>query len=247
MPRTKVPKKASDKLSEEEFKKNFKEYRQLAVNMKNALEAQMQNEIRTIENEFEVLRHTYKNILHIPLGQLMNKDFPKEMNSLEATAKSVLDSTNQCHRSRRSRSLGNDEGKHGTTNRRITRSLSRPKLKPNTPMSKYKTPTQQRKLNTFGTVTPKIKPNAPQIILRRPNMGETAISLQGSPLMVNQVCVDQQANLNIPLDDGRIFTIQPQRGLRISQIPNIDTDMMSQLQALRENLNKICHLPLRRE
>lgn len=86
-----------------------------------------------------------------------------------------------------------------------------------------------------------VKPNTPQVILRRPKEGEMAISMQGSPLMVNTI-VSREANVNIPLEDGRTISIQPQHGLRMSQLPNIDLSIRRQIEVLRDNLIKVCEL-----
>jgi borealin len=51
---------------------------------------------------------------------------------------------------------------------------------------------------------------------------------------------DNVANINIPLDDGRLLSIQPEKGLRISQIPQLDAETKRQLETLRDNLNKVC-------
>lgn len=87
-----------------------------------------------------------------------------------------------------------------------------------------------------------MKPNTPQVLLRRPKQGEVALSLQGSPLLTGSVMTDNVANINIPLDDGRLLSIQPQKGLRISQIPQLDVETKRQLETLRDNLNKVCAL-----
>lgn len=87
-----------------------------------------------------------------------------------------------------------------------------------------------------------MKPNTPQVVLRRPKQGEMAVSMQGSPLLVSGVVNDNVANVNIPLADGRMISIQPQRGLRPSQLPSFDLDTRRQIEALRDNLNKVCAL-----
>lgn len=87
-----------------------------------------------------------------------------------------------------------------------------------------------------------MKPNTPQVLLRRPKVGEVALSLQGSPLLTGNVMTDNVANINIPLDDGRLLSIQPQRGLRLSQLPTLDLETRRQLETLRDNLNKVCAL-----
>ncbi|XP_018576837.1 uncharacterized protein LOC108915323 isoform X2 [Anoplophora glabripennis] len=128
-----------------------------------------------------------------------------------------------------------------TQSTRKTRSLSRTNtLKPSATTS-YKTPMNKvTPPNTYGVVTPKCKPNTPQILLRRPKNGEVALSMQGSPLYTASVVTENMANINIPLLDGRLLTLQPQRGLRVSQIPQFDPETLRQLETLRENLSKVC-------
>lgn len=87
-----------------------------------------------------------------------------------------------------------------------------------------------------------MKPNTPQIILRRPKQGEVAVSMQGSPLLVSGVGMESTASVNIPLSDGRIMTVQPQRGLRESEVPSFDTSVQEQIQLLQENLKRMCEV-----
>lgn len=85
-----------------------------------------------------------------------------------------------------------------------------------------------------------MKPNTPQVLLRRPKAGEVAVSMQGSPLLVSGVISDDVPNVNIPLADGTTISIQPQRGLRPSLLPPLDLHTRKQIEALRDNLNKMC-------
>lgn len=64
--------------------------------------------------------------------------------------------------------------------------------------------------------------------------------MQGSPLLVTTSVEGNRANVNIPLPNGQIMALQPERGLRFSQLPTLDSDTQRQLEALRENLNKVC-------
>lgn len=68
-------------------------------------------------------------------------------------------------------------------------------------------------------------------------MGEVAVSMQGSPILTLPVMTEKEANINIPLVDGTLLSLQPQRGLRKSQIPDLDPEVKRQLAMLRENLN----------
>lgn len=75
------------------------------------------------------------------------------------------------------------------------------------------------------------------VLLRRPKTGEVAISMQGSPLLIAPPMPDETANINIPLVDGTVLTLQAQNGLRRSQIPDLDPTVKRQLEKLRANLD----------
>ncbi|GJQ79867.1 putative cell division cycle-associated protein 8 [Trypoxylus dichotomus] len=180
----------------------------------------------------------------------------------------ILELTNavrsvKANRTKRSVSAADDEGYHtsencensGGTQRSRTRSKQSKVVRPSRSLSRSKEPKSQLPFNSFktpqnkapktdyGFVTPKVKPNTPQVILRRPKEGEMAISMQGSPLMVNTI-VSREANVNIPLEDGRTISIQPQHGLRMSQLPAIDSSIRRQIEVLRDNLIKTIHLDM---
>ncbi|XP_044745050.1 borealin isoform X2 [Coccinella septempunctata] len=120
---------------------------------------------------------------------------------------------------------------------RKSRSVSRASTR-----SRFKTPLNNKKLENFGMVTPKMKPNTPSVVLRRPGQGEIAISLRGSPLMTTAMVSETTANVNIPLADGRMINIQPMKGLRASEIPELDPEIQKQLRTLRDNLDKVCQM-----
>ncbi|GLV36375.1 borealin-related [Carabus blaptoides fortunei] len=148
-------------------------------------------------------------------------------------------------RARRNRS--NQRSAKDKSTVRSSRSLSRSNVPKNVtiqlPKNARDTP-QERRMPpaTYGFVTPKVKPNTPLAYLRHPKQGEMAISMQGSPLLVSSVTSETCANVNIPLGDGRILSLQPNRGLRMSQFPNLDDETRTQLRTLRDNLNKVVQL-----
>lgn len=123
---------------------------------------------------------------------------------------------------------------------RKSRSASRTNTISRKIQNKFTTPINNKKLENFGMVTPKMKPNTPSVVLRRPQQGEIAISLSGSPLMTTAMVSETTANVNIPLADGRMINIQPMRGIRQSQIPDLDPEIQKQLRTLRDNLDKVC-------
>lgn len=56
-------------------------------------------------------------------------------------------------------------------------------------------------------VTPKVDMNEPIAVLRRPNHGEIALSMVGSPLMVSNVARDDMPTISVPLCNGNVSRI----------------------------------------
>ena len=73
--------------------------------------------------------------------------------------------------------------------------------------------------------------------MRKPFEGEHAVSVRGSPLMIDRVLNDKKANVNIPLSDGRVMSILPIEGLRKSQVPVLDDVTRKELFVLRKNID----------
>ncbi|XP_060520540.1 uncharacterized protein LOC132698479 [Cylas formicarius] len=120
---------------------------------------------------------------------------------------------------------------------KVSRSLSR-----NAKTNSYKTPANTKVPSDLpSSITPKVKHNIPQVILRRPKQGEMALSYQGSPLLTGPVTKEGAANVNIPLPDGNMLSLMPEHGLRTSLIPDVGTDVIQQLQILRDNLIQVCN------
>lgn len=107
----------------------------------------------------------------------------------------------------------------------------------------FKTPETKgllrKNLHNIATVTPGPNINAPQTILRRPNPGETAISLSGSPLLVASEQTSSIPQINIPLRDGRVVAVLAKDGLNPDDIPVIDPQTLSRLKMLHEFLGKL--------
>lgn len=95
---------------------------------------------------------------------------------------------------------------------------------------------------TYSVITPKVKPNTPLNVLRRPRQGEMALSMQGSPLLVSAVIEEKTANINVPLADGKVMSLLPQEGLRMSNIPPLDPETMHQLKTLKNHIEKVIAL-----
>jgi len=120
-----------------------------------------------------------------------------------------------------------------------SRSLSRNTGKK---MEQYRTPLNKKALrDDIGAITPKCKPNTPQMLVRRPKLGEMAWSIEGSPLLTTHtIATETVPNINIPLPDGNLMSLLPAQGVRMSQIPDFEPDTRRQLEILRDNLIKVC-------
>lgn len=104
----------------------------------------------------------------------------------------------------------------------------------------FKTPAMLKpSTNLYDIVTPKIKPNTPLNVLRRPRQGEMVLSMQGSPLLVSAVVEEKIANINVPLANGNVMSLLPQEGLRMSNIPPLDSETMHQLATLKNHIEKV--------
>ncbi|KAF2893664.1 hypothetical protein ILUMI_12519 [Ignelater luminosus] len=263
MPRTKFPKTSSNKDS----KPTKAQLTQESINCYfKALEDELKRREEKITAEFERIMLKTNSTLSETTLKFSRQDAGKTMTELRKeqvnasvyevnSSKSIhANMTKSIHKSNNETKNGKallQSRLHSTIKKakhigRPSRSLSRSKLQQAAQtLSSFKTPLQKTiSALSFGTITPKVKPNIPQVVLRRPKQGEMALSMQGSPLMVSSVSSDALANVNIPLQDGRILTIQPQRGLRTSQIPDFDPETRRQIETLRDNLNKVCARPL---
>lgn len=71
-------------------------------------------------------------------------------------------------------------------------------------MSYFQTPVNRPPIPASATVTPKVNMYEPISMMRRPNQGEVAISMTGSPLMVSSVSRDDMATVSVPLANGNV-------------------------------------------
>ncbi|XP_049947465.1 uncharacterized protein LOC126455741 [Schistocerca serialis cubense] len=105
--------------------------------------------------------------------------------------------------------------------------------------SKFKTPAVGLPTPRIGTITPKVGPDSPITILRRPKLGEVVVSMKGSPVMLNAAREDKPT-LNIPMANGTVMSILPQRGLRTAQLPQqMDPETQENLKVIWENLKDL--------
>lgn len=71
----------------------------------------------------------------------------------------------------------------------------------------FQTPVNRPPIPASATVTPKVNMNEPISMMRRPNQGEVALSMTGSPLMVSAVSRDDMATISVPLANGNVRNI----------------------------------------
>ncbi|KAE9531265.1 hypothetical protein AGLY_010471 [Aphis glycines] len=99
--------------------------------------------------------------------------------------------------------------------------------------SKFKTPINQPLLSS-ATVTPKVNMNEPMSMMRRPNQGEIALSMTGSPLMISSVSRDDMATVSVPLANGNVLSILPRIGSTMDI--SFDEQTKSELLLLKKNI-----------
>ncbi|XP_072382979.1 uncharacterized protein borr isoform X2 [Diabrotica undecimpunctata] len=259
MPRTKaVNKKTTSKLDEEGIDRQFllEVVRTLKQEFIDLIDVKLHCMLE--DNRREIIKQFSLEELNTKLCDLDNVLVSKSNTSINVTRKQDLLSHTKSVRKGRKRltrsSSATDEvdriSKHQPrakskkieknirSSSRLTRSLSRSHT--DSTNTDFQTPANKKTPpNAYGVVTPKCKPNTPHVLLRRPKHNEVALSFQGSPLLTAAVAPDEFANINIPLNDGSLLSLRPQKGLRLSQIPKFDEDTMRQLQTLKDHISMV--------
>ncbi|XP_022911879.1 borealin isoform X2 [Onthophagus taurus] len=221
------------------------------------IDARLEKEIAQIQIFFQGVKMQKSSCLNKTVEEMIATGFLSlsNLNSLSTTSNlagaaisTVKKSNGNQGRSSRLRNKSKDD-EAGSRTSSLTRESKTKKtmtVKKNTRRSKscsnnngpvinYTTPSN--KPQNFGYITPKVKLNTPQALLRRPDMGEMAFSVQGSPLMTSDT-QPKNANINIPLKNGQVVSIQPFGMLNDSQVPELDSHMMEQMNTLQKNLMK---------
>lgn len=172
--------------------------------------------------------------LAVPRPKKVNKTAKRTANAASddgyATGGTSMDSTSRIARAQAH-----------TTSAVRTRSFTRASRAKLSEINQKMTPARMPRLldNAYSVVTPKVKPNTPLNVLRRPRQGEMVLSMQGSPLLVSAVVEEKTANINVPLGDGNVMSLLPQEGLRMSNIPSLDPEIMHQLETLKNHIEKV--------
>ncbi|XP_022162479.1 borealin-like [Myzus persicae] len=194
-----------------------------------------------IENSFLMTKMNLADSLHCNLYDFISKQYPIESNSgtkgnLERPSRPVTKAT--VKRMTRAKSgLKSTSKTNGsaivTKHHSATRNVDNKLLLTETIESRFKTPIN-RPVYTSATVTPKVNMHEPISMMRRPNQGEVALSMTGSPLMVSSVSRDDMATVSVPLANGNILSILPRAGA--SMDISFDEQTKSELLLLKGNI-----------
>lgn len=103
-------------------------------------------------------------------------------------------------------------------------------------ISKLHTPNNPIPCTPICTITPKVNMNRPLSVLRHARIGEQAVSMSGSPLMVSSVPREDIPTVSVPLHDGRVVTILPTSEFQRDEMPSLDSETKGQLETLYRNL-----------
>ncbi|GAB0087009.1 hypothetical protein DMENIID0001_012590 [Sergentomyia squamirostris] len=118
-----------------------------------------------------------------------------------------------------------------------------------TSRSAYRTPLpyQQRvkaaSADRVGNITPKVPMDRPVALLRFPKIGETLVSLTGSPV-TGAVSGSYEASVNIPTVNGGVLSLRPTPAavFDANLVGDIDEATMRHLHQLQQNINTIMAL-----
>ncbi|XP_071442990.1 borealin-like isoform X2 [Hetaerina americana] len=204
-------------------------------------------EVHSIRNEVKLLmrnrQRRHKDLLNY-INNYYDKlliDIPEDILNKPATKLTNEDMEIVKNGGLETLTKGNETAPEASSAKGATQKrLAPPRVK----MSKLQTPALQTlPPNLMNTVTPKFNLNAPMSVVRVPREGEVAMSLTGSPLRVTSVITDSKPNVIVPLDNGRVLSVLPERGLRRSQMPELNDSLLYQLRVLKDNLNTLLENP----
>ncbi|XP_050521156.1 borealin [Daktulosphaira vitifoliae] len=197
-----------------------------------------------IESSFLLLQMNLSGKLELKLH-----DYLAECNNVESS-KNILKGSERSTRptTKSAASNGTSKTKNASASRlkqtavngtvtktRTTRGEERPPLSEKNNESRYKTPVNRPPIPTSATVTPKVNMNEPISVMRRPNQGEVALSMTGSPLMVSSVSRDDMATVSVPLANGNVLSILPRTGAACMDI-SFDEQTKKELLLLKGNI-----------
>ncbi|XP_025199165.1 borealin-like [Melanaphis sacchari] len=200
------------------------------------------NQRNLIENSFLMTKMNLGDLLHSNLYDTIFKQYPTKSNSgtkktAERPSRPVTKAT--VTRTTRQKSMSSSTSKTNgsatvTKHRSATRHADDKPLSADTLDSRFKTPINRLPVPASATVTPKVNMHEPISMMRRPNQGEVALSMTGSPLMVSSVSRDDMATVSVPLANGNILSILPRAGATMDI--SFDEQTKNELLLLKGNI-----------
>lgn len=101
-------------------------------------------------------------------------------------------------------------------------------------------PNRLKAVSADRLITPKIHESEPTVMLRYANVGETVVSLTGSPVVVPGQTHGNRPNINIPILDGMLMLQSTEsRSFNSEFIDRIQPETLHQLKMLQRNLSAI--------
>jgi len=197
-----------------------------------------------IENSFLMTKMNLGDILNNNLYDTIFKQYPLKSNSGSGTKKKVERPSRPVtkttvNRTTRQKSMSSSASKTNgsatvTKHRSATRNGDDKSSLAETMESRFKTPINRLPVPASATVTPKVNMHEPISMMRRPNQGEVALSMTGSPLMVSSVSRDDMATVSVPLANGNILSILPRAGATMDI--SFDEQTKNELLLLKGNI-----------
>lgn len=200
------------------------------------------NQRNLIENSFLMTKMNLGDLLNNNLYDTIFKQHPIKSNSgtktkVERPSRPVTKPAT-VNRTTRQKSMSSSTSKTNgsatvTKHRSATRhATDKPVLTESD--SRFKTPINRLPVPASATVTPKVNMHEPISMMRRPNQGEVALSMTGSPLMVSSVSRDDMATVSVPLANGNILSILPRAGATMDI--SFDEQTKNELLLLKGNI-----------
>lgn len=261
MPRTKNPKTATKRnrnSDEDGLKMQLKELQRIHDDFENERAIVWQRRKEQVSDILQRFRLSLSSAeLEMTVGEFISGKSKKNssLNGTEASQASRADDDESSRRSSKpKKTIGTEIKKKPRRSRSAAGNISTMSARPLTRVnsvnermsrSKYRTPvnrlqTMSADRSVMAPVTPKIQMNTPMSLLRYPKVGETIISMSGSPVIVNGGAMQGVANINIPIKDG-MFSMQPNAITDVDSdlVSRIDTSTLDQLRQLQANLNVV--------
>ncbi|XP_025195892.1 uncharacterized protein LOC112595037 [Melanaphis sacchari] len=213
-------------------------------NIENYFFAIFENYRNLIENSFLMTKMNIGDLLHSNLYDTIFKQYLTKSNhvtkELEQPSRPITKYAENRMTRQKSVSVSVFKTNGSTASKTVIKCCSTTHIDDDQPVltgiieSKFKTPINQLPLSSLATITPKLNMNEPMSMMRRPNQGEIALSMTGSPLMVSSVSRDDMATVSVPLANGNVLSILPRVGSTMDI--SFDEQTKSELLILKKNI-----------